>query len=152
MHLADDGTLGLVHVKGADSDSPSRTVTVTDYEVLTSQASKNLHFVRHPQAFPDRLGASGVATPATWQDGLRVDSRDEGIKRLRSRSARALTRVVIVQPHQQRTVIEKVKVAEDAGRTDANVLRLQLLETLLTSARASAIKAGLDFEVIADSR
>jgi hypothetical protein len=152
VHLAGDGTISLVHVKGADSDSPSRTVKVTDYELVTSQASKNLHFVRHPHALPDRLGASAIASPATWKDGQPVDSRDEMIERLRCRSARALTRVVIVQPHQQRTVIEKVRVTEDAGKTGANVLRLQLLETLLTSARASAIKVGLEFEVIADSR
>lgn len=152
VHLATDGTLSLIHVKAADSDSPRRTVKVTDYQEVVTQAIKNLHFVRAATALPDRLAASTLARPATWKDGERVGARAEMIERLRQRSARAATRIVIVQPHQQHTVIEKIRVADEAGTADANVLRLRLLETLLTSALSTAVGAGLDLKVIADAK
>lgn len=148
VHLADDGTLSLIHVKAASTDAETRQVAVTNYEVVTSQATKNLHFIRHPNALPDRLAAPAIHRPATWRHGNRTPSREEMIELLRCRSAHDRTRIVVIQPHQQRSAIEKLRAAADSGDMSENVLRLQLLETLVTSAYATAIAAGADFQII----
>jgi hypothetical protein len=151
VHLADDGTLRLIHVKAASSDADSRQVSVTNYEVVASQATKNLHFIRNPNALPTRLATPAIARPATWRDGQRIESRDEMIELLHCRSVRDRTRIVVVQPHQRRSVIDKLRVHADSGDINENVLRLQLLETLLTSARSTAVGAGADLEIIVSS-
>lgn len=148
VHLANDGTLSLIHVKAASTDAETRQVAVTNYEVVASQATKNLHFIRDPSALPDRLATPTVERPATWKDGERVASRDDMVDLVRCRLAHDRTRIVVVQPHQRRSVIDKLRTTADAGETNENVLRLQLLETLLTSARSTAIGAGSDLQII----
>jgi hypothetical protein len=67
---------------------------------------------------------------------------------IRCRVAHDRTRIVVVQPHQPRSVVEKLRAAADNNETSENVLRLKLLETLLTSARSTAIGSGAELEVI----
>jgi hypothetical protein len=43
-------TITLVHAKGSGSTSPTREVSVWDYEVVVSQAVKNLRHLHRPQA------------------------------------------------------------------------------------------------------
>jgi hypothetical protein len=45
-------------------------------------------------------------------------------------------------------MIESIRAAADNNETSENVLRLKLLETLLTSARSTAIGSGAELEVI----
>ncbi|HEV2890379.1 MAG TPA: hypothetical protein VGX28_08375 [Frankiaceae bacterium] len=45
VHLADDGTLSLIHVKAAKTDHPARKVSASAYEIVQGQATKNVQFL-----------------------------------------------------------------------------------------------------------
>lgn len=145
VHLARDGMISIVHAKGANSAADSRGVSVGAYELVASQASKNLACL-NGQVLRDRLRTSPVTRPATWFDGRRTDDRGELLEMLDARSTRDRAQVVIVQPHVRRTKYEQIKTGLATG---AAALRLNLLETLLNSARGSIVSMGGDLVVVA---
>jgi hypothetical protein len=144
IHLGPDGELSLVHVKAAESRNAARRPAVAAYEVVTSQASKNLSYL-NVNALTERLLSPRIAAPATWVDGERVPDRTEMIELLQCRGARDKKRVVIVQPHISETMCAKIEASHDG---DADTRRMMLLETLLNSARGPVTGLGADLIVI----
>jgi len=70
VHVDDDGTLRLIHVKAAKGRGIMHSVSATALEVVVGQAVKNSIFLD-----PERLGAdlsAGSPYKASWTSGARV--------------------------------------------------------------------------------
>lgn len=145
VHVAHDGTLTLFHVK-ASSRSPARRIAAGAFELVVSQASKNLSYLQTARLVR-ALESPGVAQPATWLDGARIADRTQILKALRSRPASAESLVVIVQPHHRQVLDTTLRALTSSGGSSQDLLRLQLVETMLNSTRGSAVGAGADLEV-----
>jgi hypothetical protein len=136
--------LTLVHVKAAQSDSNLRCVSAQAYEVVVSQAAKNLVFL-NPETLKMRLSQrTGFGRPS-WTNGTRVSDRSEFMAALSNLKATAETAVQVVQPHMQEQVYNRCR---DDSNHSADSLRLRLLETLLNNLRSSAVSYSSDVVVI----
>jgi hypothetical protein len=147
LHIDNDGTLSLIHVKAAKSSAPSRRIAVGPYEIVASQAIKNLINL-DPSRLRDRLESSPAPHPATWVEGVRVDGREDLLYALSCRSPRDQARVVIVQPHLSKVLYQR---AGHLGLME-ETFRLNLLDTLLNSVRGSVASQGAELVVIASER
>ncbi|WP_336216507.1 hypothetical protein [Nonomuraea sp. LPB2021202275-12-8] len=147
VHIDNDGTLSLIHVKAAKSSARSRRIAVGPYEIVASQASKNLINL-DPSRLRDRLESSPAPQPATWVEGIRVDSREDLLDALSCRSPRDQARVVIVQPHLSKVLYQRAGGLSPMEES----FRLNLLETLLNSVRGSVTSQGAELVVIASER
>ncbi|WP_306355854.1 MULTISPECIES: hypothetical protein [unclassified Nocardia] len=148
VHIANDGTLTLIHVKAAHSASPRREIAVVPYEVVVSQAVKNVIYA-DSELLTTNLTSPGIARPACWIDGVRVEDRTEFLKVLQIRDSTDRTEVVVVQPHVNSATYARVRGSSCATTGPTNeLLRLYLLERLLTSARSNIVAACDDLTVI----
>ena len=148
IHLSYDGTLTFIHVKAAHSSGPGRRVAAGPYEVVASQATKNLHYLSDSDALADHLSKSPLQAPAAWVDGVRAANRDDLIEALRCRSARDQSEVVIVQPHVSQLVLDRVHADGDDASPSLEQLRLNLLEMLLNATRATVVGMSADLTVV----
>lgn len=146
LHISANRVLSLIHVKAAKSKSRGRDVSAAAYEVVVSQAVKNLIYVSRGHLRP-QLSRPPVRRPASWIDGQRVRGRREFLRRLDTRVATDDLRVVILQPHVTQRTYETLR--GPAGRGSPELMRLHLLESMLNSARQSAMGLNADLEVIA---
>lgn len=145
VHLADSGLLTLVHVKSALA-SARRRVAAGAYELVVSQAVKNLRYV-NAERLLTALRAPHILRPATWRDGARVNDRRDMIDALARRPASAEAQVLIVQPHHTSSMHQSVASLADGGATSTDLLRFQLIETMLNSARGAAVGLGSELAV-----
>ena len=145
VHLSDEGVLSLIHVKGAKSRSPNRRVAVGPYEVVSSQAEKNLVYL-DPDLLCARLKSAPVASPACWTNGLRTPDRTELAEMIQLRGSRDESRVVIVQPHVSAQIYNRLR-DNPASDDRYDVPRLHLLETMLNASRSAATGLGAEFDV-----
>ncbi|RJO74932.1 hypothetical protein D5S18_16100 [Nocardia panacis] len=138
IHIDNNGRLRLIHIKGAENASPRRGIAVTPYEVVVSQALKNLIYT-DVERLRRHLEHPGVERPATWNNGVRADDRSELLDMLDSRRPTDGFEIVIVQPHLSRARYDAhVGLPCDASAAD-DTFRLRLLERLLHHARRDAI-------------
>ncbi|MFG1827144.1 hypothetical protein ACGFIJ_32090 [Microbispora bryophytorum] len=144
VHIDNDGTLSLIHVKAANSSAVSRRIAVGPYEIVASQATKNLINL-NPSRLRERLKSSPAPQPATWVEGVRVDSREDLLDALDCRSPRDQARIVIVQPHLSKVLYQRTGGSSPIEES----FRLNLLETLLNSVRGSVTSQGAELVVIA---
>lgn len=136
--------LTLIHVKASDSDSNARSVAVAKYEVVTSQAIKNLRYLDREnlrEGLLTRLGGGGPVL--TWHDGVPCD-RTEFLDPIARIHPRATRKVVIVQPHLLRDVWARAD-ADPASREGG---RLRQLNTLLVGADGSCRALGASLTVV----
>lgn len=148
VHVAHDGTLSLIHVKGAHSKSLTRGVATTAFEVVSSQAAKNITFLE-PETLMERLQISPILRPASWFDGNRIEGRADIIEAIGLRDARNQRRIVVVQPHLSKLSYDRLYAQIQAGATpSAELLRLHRVENLLNSHRLSVTGASADLTVI----
>ncbi|MFI7114884.1 hypothetical protein [Amycolatopsis sp. NPDC049868] len=147
LQITPDGTLRFFHVKGADSKSTGRRVSAAAYEIVASQASKNLVFMDK-----DRLAAhlktTDASFKASWVDGKRAEGRAEFIDMLLARSEDDGREVIIVQPHLMEAKFKKLREMKPGAKPTQDLLRLQRLETLLNSARSSVVNSNAELWVI----
>jgi hypothetical protein len=146
VHIApDDGALSLVHVKAASTDMPGRGISVSQYEVVASQALKNVQYLTTDFLLSQLSGPRG-ATRATWAGGERRQNRDEFLEVLQMRGPTDPARVVIIQPHASQKTIEKLRDpdAPPAIRAHPDRSRLSLLDALLHAVRSDVVAAGAD--------
>jgi hypothetical protein len=145
----DPPVLCLVHVKAAKSEKKTRGISVSSYEVVTSQAVKNLRFL-------DRLHlAGGLAQGLDKKIGQLVwynqaaKSRDEMVTALEQLQQKGSYRrkVVVLQPHVTQSKLEQVR--KNPKHKDRG--RLRQLDTLLLGAQASCHDLSADFAVFADA-
>lgn len=147
VHVDPAGVLSLIHVKAAHSDGSRRTVAVVPYQVVVGQAVKNLHFVTAPELLGKRL-ADGAAGKASWSHGRRVTDRADLLEALELRDATAAARVVVVQPHVSLPSYRRLAEQRDNDHPSDDVLRLHLVESLLTGAALAVVGRGAQFMVI----
>lgn len=143
VSLGDDWSLSLIHVKRAALASANRQTNVTCYEVVASQAMKNIQYLNVGRLL-ERLAHPLVSSPATWYQGSKVADRSEMIEFLRHRPASAGSKIIIVQPHLRQSVYEK-NINSEIENNETR--RVRLLDSLLHSARGPATGVGGDLEV-----
>jgi hypothetical protein len=146
LHISAGRTLSLIHVKSANSGSRVRDVSAAAYEVVVSQAVKNLIYVSRGHLRP-QLSRPPVRSPASWIDGQRVRGRRDFLRQLDARVATDDMRVIILQPHVSQRTYERLRSPASNGTPE--LMRLHLLESMLNSARQSATGLNADLEVIA---
>jgi hypothetical protein len=146
LHVDDDGTLSLIHVKAADSASEQRQIAVAKYEVVVSQAVKNLAHLNTEQ-LAARLQTSSITEPAAWNQGQRVTGRQDFLDSLSLREPADLLKVVVVQPHVMGSRLRRLRAMDPATHHE-DLHRLRLLDTLLNAARVACIGSNGDISVI----
>jgi hypothetical protein len=147
LHLDDEGTLTAIHVKGANSKAPTRRIAVTAFEVLVSQATKNIKRLR-TEALESALRSPRIPRPACWRDGMRVPDRADFLDELSMRVARDKSRVVLVQPHLLESTYHAARAAVDAGTPGRDGSSLLLLDNLLHSTRRTVVSFWDELGVI----
>ncbi|KOV89875.1 hypothetical protein ADL03_00010 [Nocardia sp. NRRL S-836] len=145
VHIAHDGLLSLIHVKGANSAVAGRRVSVHAFEVVVSQATKNIGFL-DPRLLRPRLEPPKAHRLACWSDGVRVPDRADFLESLECRDAMDKRQVVIIQPHVSELTYQRLR--KSSGSPSDDLLRLRLLEDLLNSAWSSVAGSGADLIVI----
>ncbi|MDT8913397.1 hypothetical protein [Amycolatopsis sp. PS_44_ISF1] len=145
LHFEGD-TLTAIHVKAADHPTSARRIAVTPFEVVVSQAEKNIRAL-HQEVLLDHLSRPRAAGHAAWHDGERVDVADF-TDRLRSRPATGPTEVVVVQPHLLQARYDRARADAAAGATTGDTFKLALLDTLLHSTRRTVTALWNDLTVI----
>lgn len=137
----------MIHVKAAGSAAPGRGISVAHYEVVTGQAVKNLVHL-NIERLAERLARSPLATPAAWNNGVRVTGRGDFLDSLACRNPTDPTRVVVVQPHVSHTRYHALRALPgDSANPDLH--RLRMLETLLNGTMTSCLGSNARFEVVA---
>jgi hypothetical protein len=145
VHLDDGGLLTLVHVKGALA-SARRRVAAGAYELVVSQAVKNLRYINTDRLVP-ALRNGRIAHPATWKSGVRTRNRQDLLDALSRRSPSAEAQIVIVQPHHTRSIHQALGTLAGRPGSSTDLLRFQLIETMLNSARGTAVGLGAEMAV-----
>lgn len=146
LHLANDGTLTVIHVKAAGSHSLNRRIAVTQFEQVVSQAEKNVTFLDNDMLV-DRLNSVRTISSAAWHDGQRVPAT-EFVDQLATRLRSDRTFVVIVQPHLLYNIYEQARTAIDNSRPNRDSYSLMLLDDLLHSTRQTITAQCDDLTVI----
>ncbi len=150
IHLAGSGLLTLIHLKGALAAS-RRRVAAGAYELVVSQAVKNLRYINTDRLVA-ALSTTPLARPATWNSGVRTNDRQDILDSLRQRAASAEAQVVIVQPHHTSSAHQALAILAASGGSSTDLLRFRLIETMLNSARGTAVGLGSDLTVWASDR
>lgn len=138
VHLDHDETLSLIHIKAASSSSVRRSVAVQRFEVVVSQAVKNVAYLDTGN-LSRALDRPRDARPACWLDGARTADRSEMLEYLAVRSARAVKRIIVVQPHVSKGAYEESWASGS--------MPVRLLDTLLNSARGAITGVGAELQV-----
>ncbi|MGA2531424.1 MAG: hypothetical protein ABSG19_00165 [Candidatus Aminicenantales bacterium] len=149
--------LSLIHVKGSHGSGPGRSVSVSDYEVVTAQAQKNL------RSLDKMILGAGLAQglnkeigKLVWLDGKRQTGRTGFLAALREVGENLSRRVVILQPRLSRDVLESVRAekkgtaGKKSNKPSGGAIRLMQLETMLVGAQNACRTLGADFWVVAD--
>ena len=147
IHIADDNTVTLIHVKAPNSNDLTRAVSVSNYEVVVGQAVKNLRHLQSKTLHDElKRGRHKQIATAVWYDGKRVGARGGMIARARFLPASYRRAVIVLQP--QLTECEH----DDCWKpnaTRARSVRVKQLDTLMLSARLSCMAVGAEFVGVA---
>jgi hypothetical protein len=147
--------LCLIHVKGAGGDTQSaRSIAPAQYEVVVSQATKNLRFLE-PEVLAEYLRSRRGTDieKVTWTGGAsgRVRDRDPAIRAIQELGGFPRREVVVLQPHTTRQSWETAdqKLRDDALGPGGKVQFLRL-KTLLADLEAACKKLGASVAVWGD--
>ncbi len=150
------GLVTLIHVKASGTDTATRSISNSDYEVVVGQAVKNLRSLdRRTLVGGLEDGAGKQVASAVWVDGDKRQDRTEMIQALKDHGDSYERLVVILQPRVRSASYEEVREAlgeiraSNAAET-ATTLRMRQLDTLLEGARADCRALGADLLVISD--
>jgi hypothetical protein len=143
--------LSLMHVKGSGSAESGRGISVSDYEVVTAQAIKNLrHVDREIVALGLEQGLSKFVGTLVWHNGVKQKDRKGMLAALRKAGENYARRIVVIQPRVSRSLLEAGRAEQAKKAATGNVARLRQLETLLVAADGSCRTLGTDFLVVPD--
>ncbi|NUR33865.1 MAG: hypothetical protein HOQ30_07640 [Gemmatimonadaceae bacterium] len=139
--------LTLIHVKGSHSVSANRALSTTAFEVVVSQALKNLRALDRQNLLELLERGSSKATKLfAWAGGKREPDRTALLNALRNCGEDYAREVVIVQPSALKSVyVRKVQPG-------ATYYRKRQLDALLSSAHAECMALGAGFTVVSDDR
>lgn len=139
----------LVHVKASGSTAQKRMASVADFEIVVSQAVKNLrHLDRRNLAVELERGKEKSIATAVWLDGDPKGGRDEFIAAVKALKSRYTKVAMIVQPRLTQREFEACMDPDKA--VDGRLMRMRQLNTLLLASRLSAMACGADLVAIAD--
>jgi len=149
IHLdVNHSVLSLIHVKAANSDSNNRGISVSAYEVVCSQALKNLRYTERRELevpLKEKLMRKESKLVRGWRNGsplpLQSTSLWSAIKSVRYSSLKR--RVVIVQPH-----VRKSALPTDLSANTSSARQARLLYTLLHGIKSDVDRYGVEFEVV----
>lgn len=152
IHVGEtDNTLTLIHIKAAHSKRAHRDVAVSAYEVVCSQALKNMRMLegRDIAAALHQKIHSKKPYPRCWHNGaviapaneIRFAEKIAGIPLSKLRR-----RVVVVQPHIVLTDLPKTPA--ELAKVSPEVHRAKQLHTLLNGFAANFRNLDIEFEVI----
>lgn len=140
-------TLSLIHVKGSKSANPDRPISVSDYEVVTSQAVKNLRWVDQATLSGGLVGQlAGRIGDKVWHNGGPATAADF-LNAVRGLGANYVRNVVILQPRARKAA---VSAAREAPANGAVHQRLLQLDALLLGARANVVGLNANLFVIGE--
>lgn len=157
IHLGEeDGVqvLTLIHVKGGKS----KAISVADYEVVASQAVKNLRSLdanNLSEGLAKKLSEFDNENKKVgnliWKDGEQQQDRSGLIQILKNLGSDYRRRIVILQPSLAKP--QKIKAEENAklNKKDENYARLKQLETLLLGIESDCRGLGAEFWVISSA-
>jgi hypothetical protein len=149
IHLdVDRSALSLIHVKAANSDSDERGISVSAYEVVCSQALKNLRYTERRELelpLKEKLTQKGTKLIRGWRNGKALPLGSTALwSAIGSVRYSALSRrVVIVQPH-----VRESDLPTNLLANTASARQTRLLYTLLHAVRSDVNRYGVEFDVI----
>jgi hypothetical protein len=143
--VSDPPRLTLIHAKAAGSGSVTRGLSVSHYEVVTSQAIKNLRSLdRDLLSEGLRQGLGKKISDLVWHN-RKPSTRAKMIAALKKVGANYDRQVVIIQPHVTKTRWDSARANSASG----DAARLRQLDTLLVAQEASCHSLGARLAVIA---
>lgn len=149
IHIDPDAkVLTLVHIKASGSTAPDRMAAPAEYEVVVSQAVKNLrHLDRRNLADELKRGKAKKIGAAVWHNGDKQKDRTGFLAAAEKLPRSATRKLIVLQPRV--TCGERKRCLAD-GAPPSHAMRMKQIETLMLAARASALACGASFEGIAD--
>jgi hypothetical protein len=151
IHLDHDrAVLSLIHVKAAHSGSTGRGISVSAFEVVCSQALKNLRYTERRELevpLKEKITSTDAKLVRGWRDGKAMPPGSTALwSAINNVRYSSLTRrVVIVQPHIRKSLLPTNLLANTSPARQA-----RLLYTLLHGIKADVDRYGVEFEVIVD--
>lgn len=150
IHLdSDKSILSLIHVKAANSSSARRGISVSAYEVVCSQALKNLRYTERAELekpLKQKLQAE-TRLARGWRNGRKLTPGStafwSAVEKVRYSELKR--RVVIVQPHVRKSALPK-----DVHKQTKEARQARLLYTLLHGIKADVNRYEVEFEVLVD--
>lgn len=138
----------LIHVKASASEAAARSVSVADYEIVVSQAVKNVrHLDRRNLVSELRDGKAKKIGAAVWKDGQKQANRDGFLAAVEALPPTAARVAMVLQPRLTSTehkACANPKVAKGRG------MRMKQLNALMLSARLSAMACGAEFHAFGE--
>ncbi|MDD9156764.1 hypothetical protein PVK64_11320 [Aliivibrio sp. S4TY2] len=132
--------ISLIHVKASKSSENSRKISVGAHDVVLNQAIKNLRYTSRKVLVEDlKVRHDNAAHKGCWHDGKSANPEDFFNELLALKDNKHIkTRVVVVQPHTQKSTYEK---------NIGSKIKTQL-DVLLVSAENAIRSSGADFHII----
>jgi hypothetical protein len=138
--------LNLIHVKGSGNNNLNRGISVSDYEVVTGQAVKNLrHLDRVLLEEGLKNGIGKKISELVWFNRGK-STREDMIEALTSIGNNYIRRVYVLQPRLTKTMFSNAR----KDKKGSAYARLRQLDTLLLSAAASSKGLGVEFFIIGE--
>lgn len=135
-------TITLIHIKKSGSDKQDRQVSVADYEVVVSQAVKNIrHIDRSNLVAVLEKGKGKKIGAAVWKDRQKR-TRADFIAAVKALPPTAEKAVVILQP---RVTDREVEYCRRPKAARDRQMRMKQLNALMLSARLSVMSCGARF-------
>ncbi len=136
--------LTLIHIKHSSSSKANRQVSVSDFEVVTSQAVKNLRHLDQlliAEAFEQTMEKK--VGKLVWKDGALI-KKEEFLSTLGELGADYDRNVVIVQPRIREESLKRAR----RGKNSQEYKRLRQLDTLLHGAASACRDLGAQLWII----
>ena len=132
--------VSLIHIKASKSAEASRRISVGAHDVVLNQAVKNLRYTSRKNLVEDlKARYENSNRKGCWHDGKEANAKDFFTQLSDLQDNKHLkTRVIVVQPHTQKSIYEK---------STGNKIRTQL-DVLLVSAENAIRSSGADFHII----
>jgi hypothetical protein len=144
----DNATVTLIHVKASETKKPDRTVSVADYEIVVSQAVKNVrHLDRRNLETELRNGKGKKIGAAVWKDGKKQPNREGFLSAVKALPASATKVALVLQP---RLTSTEHATCANPRVSKARSMRMKQLNALMLSARLSAMACGAELCAVAE--
>lgn len=135
--------LSLIHVKASKKEDPKRGLSVSDYEVVVSQAVKNIRYLNKENLLEGlKAGLKKKIQKATWKNGKKQNNGRKGmLEEIEKHGTNINFRVIVFQPRARISEIDKAR----KNKASKSHKILQQLDTLLLGASLDCQSAGAEF-------